>query len=582
MLNSTGWGDVLADVFISYARVDAKKVKRLARLLEEAGFSVWWDASIRSGSEFAREIESELEAAKTVLACWTRASVNSNWVRDEASAGVEGNKLLSLTFDGTLPPIGFRQFHCTDLTHWHGKGDDPQIESLVKAVADHVGRDAADYTPMPAARAVRSPLLKWVAMGALLAALVAAGAFWWSNSSASQPVAATAQIVPPRLQVLPIDVDGADPELDQMADRIHDNMSAGLARFPLFNLTATQAPEDAATFRLISSLQREDDIVRLTTRLLDVASGDLVWGQSFDRSLGEMGTLELQDDLAGHVVASVGDPFGAMMSQLHSAVQQKDKDALSPYEALMAHYRYRRTVDRADHLEARTLLEKAAAEAPEDANIHAALAQLIIDEIKHNYNRLPDTGERALAAAQRAVRIDPTNARAYFALAEATYFTGDLGAFRSAAARAVELNRYNSEMLAMLGILSAYGGDWERGEEWTARAASLNPDHPGWYHFGRLFIAYRQGDYEAALRVSDRINQPEYHAYAYTRAIVHHRLGNDRQAQDAGRQFMRLWHDDLAAFRETQLERWFFAQPDLQRVVWEDLNAVLRAGALIE
>ena len=42
----------MADIFISYARADRNKVKPIAKALEEKGWTVWWDARIRSGEEF--------------------------------------------------------------------------------------------------------------------------------------------------------------------------------------------------------------------------------------------------------------------------------------------------------------------------------------------------------------------------------------------------------------------------------------------------------------------------------------------------------------------------------------------------
>ena len=39
----------MADVFISYAREDRAKAQQLAKVLEEKGWSVWWDPEISPG-----------------------------------------------------------------------------------------------------------------------------------------------------------------------------------------------------------------------------------------------------------------------------------------------------------------------------------------------------------------------------------------------------------------------------------------------------------------------------------------------------------------------------------------------------
>jgi hypothetical protein len=104
----------MADIFISYAREDADIVRRLAAALQEAGYSSWWDANLTSGSRYLKETEAELKAAKAVLVVWSKASVESHWVADEAAVGRDENRLVAVTFDVSMPPLGFRQFQVTD------------------------------------------------------------------------------------------------------------------------------------------------------------------------------------------------------------------------------------------------------------------------------------------------------------------------------------------------------------------------------------------------------------------------------------------------------------------------------------
>ena len=52
----------MADVFISYASVDAVLVEQVAELLPQAGYDVWWDRHLLSGERFQRTIERQLAA----------------------------------------------------------------------------------------------------------------------------------------------------------------------------------------------------------------------------------------------------------------------------------------------------------------------------------------------------------------------------------------------------------------------------------------------------------------------------------------------------------------------------------------
>jgi hypothetical protein len=48
--------------------------------------------NLTSGSRYIRETEAELNATKAVLAIWSKASVESHWVADEAVVGRDENR----------------------------------------------------------------------------------------------------------------------------------------------------------------------------------------------------------------------------------------------------------------------------------------------------------------------------------------------------------------------------------------------------------------------------------------------------------------------------------------------------------
>lgn len=118
------------DIFISYAREDSAAVERLAGTLAAAGYSLWWDRHLVSGTRFLTEIETQLKAAKAVLVVWSRASVASHWVADEATVGRDEGRLVAVSIDGSPPPLGFRQFQATDFSGWQGREDETPFRNL--------------------------------------------------------------------------------------------------------------------------------------------------------------------------------------------------------------------------------------------------------------------------------------------------------------------------------------------------------------------------------------------------------------------------------------------------------------------
>lgn len=125
----------LTDVFVSYARQDRDRIAPLVRALEVRGLEVWWDSRIAGGAEFTREIEAQLEAAGAVLVVWSRRSIESRWVADEASAGAEQGKLVPISIDPVAPRIGFRQFQTLEFGAWNQDPADPCVTALLDALA---------------------------------------------------------------------------------------------------------------------------------------------------------------------------------------------------------------------------------------------------------------------------------------------------------------------------------------------------------------------------------------------------------------------------------------------------------------
>ena len=80
----------MSDLFISYARKDRPRAENFARALQTHGWSVFWDPTIRAGSNFRETIAVELQLACCVLVLWSKESVKSDWVLDEADEDLGG------------------------------------------------------------------------------------------------------------------------------------------------------------------------------------------------------------------------------------------------------------------------------------------------------------------------------------------------------------------------------------------------------------------------------------------------------------------------------------------------------------
>ena len=134
----------MARIFLSYARVDGDPAKQLADALAQAGHDVWWDREIHAGSRFTSEIDKALREAEAIVVLWTKDSVESAWVQDEAAEGRDSGRLIPVSVDGARPPLGFRQYHSIPLDA--GSAQDQQFAVILTAI-EKIVRDKQPQAP---------------------------------------------------------------------------------------------------------------------------------------------------------------------------------------------------------------------------------------------------------------------------------------------------------------------------------------------------------------------------------------------------------------------------------------------------
>jgi hypothetical protein len=136
-------GGGMADVFISYKRGDAARVRKLVAALRDQGLDAWWDEDIPPSAPWEATIECALAGAKAVIVCWSPDAVASENVRSEARVAREDGRLIQLFLKPCSPPLFFGERQGVDLSNWRGKADDPRIGKI----AERVRAVAAGWLP---------------------------------------------------------------------------------------------------------------------------------------------------------------------------------------------------------------------------------------------------------------------------------------------------------------------------------------------------------------------------------------------------------------------------------------------------
>ncbi len=110
----------MASIFLSYAHEDKVRAERLASALEAEGWSVFWDRTIPSGRTWRDYIGKALHEANCIVVAWSRASISSDWVHEEADEGRDRKILVPVLLDNVKPPLGFRSIQAELLINWDG------------------------------------------------------------------------------------------------------------------------------------------------------------------------------------------------------------------------------------------------------------------------------------------------------------------------------------------------------------------------------------------------------------------------------------------------------------------------------
>lgn len=137
-------------LFLSYASQDRTRVDQLASHLIGLGHDVFWDQDLTAGSGYRAQLEQELSAADHVIVLWTKNSVKSQWVKEEAEAARKAGKLLPIRFR-VAPPFGFRELHTPDLPLLSDGATVAQVLNLGS------GQPPPPQPPPPEGAANRSP-----------------------------------------------------------------------------------------------------------------------------------------------------------------------------------------------------------------------------------------------------------------------------------------------------------------------------------------------------------------------------------------------------------------------------------------
>jgi TolB-like protein len=560
-------------VFLSYTSQDAGAAKRICEALRSGGIEVWLDQSeLRGGDAWDQKIRQQIRdcALFIPIISANTASRHEGYFRlewdlaDQRTHKIARNRpfifpvCLDTTPDaGADVPDSFLRVQWTRLP----AGETPaafvdRISELLSPSdasapaqgGPSTGSDAARerHVPRPAASTRRK---SWPALIAL--AIVVMGACYLALDKfvlskrplavAATPVASPDEAAPgpangKSIAVLPFADLSEKKDQEYFSDGLAEELLDLLAKTPGLHVIARTSSfsfkgtsEDIPTIArklnvaniLEGSVRKSGNRLRVTTQLIRAQSGEDFWSETYDRELKDV--FQVQDEIAGAVVAAL------KVSLLGAAPSRATPTANT--EA----YTFFLKCTEAGRLEARQAIQSAITYCRQavalDPNFAPAWVQLgdATREQFVSFGTSPYEEARptAYAAIQRALALDPKQAKAHQALA-AIYYQMDFDPAAAAVEmqRAVELEPANAGIYWARGYIASIQGRFDEALQNLQRSRDLDPlDTDVYIQIGNA--NYRAGSlaeaaaaYRAAIALQPAIGS------------VHYRLGLVSLAQN--------------------------------------------------
>ncbi len=499
-------------VFLSYASQDAEAARRICEALRSSGIEVWFDQSeLRGGDVWDRKIRQQiLDCAlfMPVISASTEER-SEGYFRLEWKLAVDRSHLMADDTPFLMPvvidetpddiarvPDKFRTVQWTRLPSGKAPPDFCQQVSALLAGTAKPRRTQGHAEPTP-----RRSFLRWPALAALGALLIAAMALLWWHTMARAPSGAaspqkapvtSASLVPEHsIAVLPFADVSARRDQEYFSDGLSEALLNLLSKVPGMQVAARTSAFSfkghAVDVRTIGrqlgvanvlegSVYRIGNHLRVTAQLERADNGYQIWSETYDRELGDV--FRIQDDIANAVVKAL--KVSLLGGDVPQSLGTRNSEAYLVFlqgRAKMA------TQKLSDFRAAATDFALALRLDPNygPAYVELASARLRLAEFTVTGDRVEafeSASHEAKLLIERALALDPNNAQAYVERGYLRAFSDPVGA-ENDLRRGIELNPSSARGFA--GLATVLYSDPLRRDDALAmleRARRLDPLEP--------------------------------------------------------------------------------------------------------
>ena len=198
---------------------------------------------------------------------------------------------------------------------------------------------------------------------------------------------------------------------------------------------------------------------------------------------GEISSIfAIRDDITRAIAGTLGGLGGKLAQAEVARVSGKDPNSFTAYDYLMRGWYEFYKFTRSGNAAARDLFEQARKIDPNYARAYAGLAWTYSSDYDFEWSDdYEKTLKLTLENASTAVRLDPNDYQAQWALGWGYLYNRQHENAMAHYLRARDLNPNDAELLAEMGNLLIYLGQPKQAIEQVKEAIRLNPFHESWY-----------------------------------------------------------------------------------------------------
>ena len=315
------------------------------------------------------------------------------------------------------------------------------------------------------------------------------------------------------IAVLPFENLSGDSDNDYFAAEFVEDLITDLSRFHSLQVIssytskkmAAGSPDElaeakalAVSYLLKGSLRRKADQIRITTQLIEVAGGGVIWAERYDAPLNTI--FDIQDD----IVQRVAGALSAQIDQiLLAAVRDKPLTSLEAYDCWLRGMDLVRKGTPAADQHARKIFEQALTIDPNYSRAHAGLSLAYFNDWSCQvWENWEATERNAFKHAMKAIQLDDTDHITQMILGRILLYRHQFDIAEQHLNRSLDLNPNDAESLIQIAISQAYLGEGQKGERLYLKAMRLNPYRNVWYYTGGAFTYFVQRQFEVCIELA--------------------------------------------------------------------------------